>query len=126
LQPEIRYYLSKKSAPQGFYLGINAYLEFLKVIYKYDPPNPVNKKNLQGYYLGKELHLGYQLMLKKTISLDINAGVRYINRIGTVHVTDYHQDGSTSRYKSYLDDNAGYFTPFSLLPSFSFLIGFAF
>jgi hypothetical protein len=126
LQPEIRYYLSKKGAPLGFYLGLNAYLEYLRIAYLYDAPNSIKEEILYGFFLGKELHLGYQWIIRKRFSIDVNAGIRYINRIGPVHIITYHNDGAIIKTRSYVDDNAGYFTPESLLPSFSFMIGYAF
>jgi hypothetical protein len=127
LQPEIRYYLSKKGAPQGFYLGLNAYMEYLRIAYlNHDSNSPVKKQIFYGFFLGKELHLGYQWIIRKRFSIDVNAGIRYINRIGPVHIFDYHYDGTIMKTRSYVDDNAGYYTPQSLLPSFSFMVGYAF
>jgi hypothetical protein len=127
LKPEIRYYLSKKNPPKGIYIGVTTHLEFLKVVYLFSPPqNSVDKEILNGFYLGEELHIGYQWLIKRRISIDVNAGVRYMNRIGPVNVTDHNNDGTVTKTKNHFDESAGYFTPVSLLPSFSFMIGFAF
>jgi hypothetical protein len=126
-KPEMRYYLSKKGAPEGLYAGAVAQVEFLKVVYRFSPLyNSIEKEILNGFYLGKEIHLGYQWLIRKRFSVDVNGGVRYLNRIGAVKVKNYNVDGTVTKSRNYFDENAGYFTPYSLLPVFSLMIGFAF
>jgi hypothetical protein len=127
LKPEVRYYLSKNGGPKGFYLGAVTYFEFLKVVYRFSPSNnAIDKEILNGFYLGEELHIGCQWLIKRIISVDINAGARYMNRIGPVEVVDYKNDDTVSKTLNYFDVSHGYFTPVNLLPSFLFTLGVAF
>ncbi|MCO6489530.1 MAG: DUF3575 domain-containing protein [Phaeodactylibacter sp.] len=121
IMPEARFYLaSRKGIPQGFFLApyLKAGLTTIKAETRSATDQAANVK-FRGSSLGAGFTLGWQWVAQSGFSIDTQFGWGYNrNRFNDVEVT--YSDGTREVEKAPIDNLT------TMLPRFSFSIGYAF